>query len=266
MNAQRAWKDYLIPGTDVLRNKVGLTTHADLTAFEEAATRARLLELKRDPIQGQFDYAHMKAIHRYIFQDVYEWAGQERTAPTTPMSKWGPDVVAHPVPQWDTPWVEYSYFPAGERLTRAAEAEYSAIREQNYLKGLPRAEFTTRLATSWALINVIHSFREGNTRSQFVFFSQLSEQAGYRLDVARFGYGAPLREEFVNARYYAQKTGQVDRLVRALGQAIEPIRMQHKEAAPIDEIRRRAADVLKQRESKASREPVREHQAYGHER
>lgn len=47
---------------------------------------------------------------------------------------------------------------------------------------------------------MIHSFREGNTRTQFVFFSQLAEQAGYRIDPEQFALGAPLRDEFVQAR------------------------------------------------------------------
>ena len=31
------------------------------------------------PTQGQFDTAHLRAIHKRIFQDVYEWAGLFRT-------------------------------------------------------------------------------------------------------------------------------------------------------------------------------------------
>ena len=268
MNRPRSWDDYLIPGTSVLRNLQGLSSQQALTSFEEFATRSRMAELQRSPIQGQFDYAHMKAIHRYIFQDVYEWAGQERTAPSGAMTKMGPDVVNHEHPRWDTPWVPYAYFPAGERLTQAAEEEYAALRAQDHLRGLPKQEFTTKLATSWALINVIHSFREGNTRSQFVFFGQLSEQAGYRLDASRFVYGSQLREDFINARYYAQATGNPERLVRALGQAIEPVRVQQREqqSAPIDEIRRRAAELMKQQQGQPVREQSREPRGQEYER
>lgn len=70
---------------------------------------------------------------------------------------------------------------------------------------------------------MIHSFREGNTRSQFVFFSQLAEQAGYRIDAARFAPGAPLRDEFVQARFQSQDTGSNDRLAEVLGRVIVPI-------------------------------------------
>ncbi len=70
---------------------------------------------------------------------------------------------------------------------------------------------------------VVHSFREGNTRTQFVFFSQLAEQAGYRLDTKKFAPGAPLRDEFVQARFHSQDTGRNDRLETVLRRAVLPI-------------------------------------------
>lgn len=66
----------------------------------------------------------------------------------------------------------------------------------------------------------MHSFREGNTRTQFVFFSELCEQAGYRLDTEAFRVGNPLREEFVDARFHSQDTGRNDRLAAVLDKAI----------------------------------------------
>jgi len=207
----RAWDDYFIPGTSVLRNKFtgpgkpyGETDATALRTLEEYHTRSRLLELHMAPIPGRFDYDHMKAIHGYVFQDVYEWAGQERTAPAVgPMLKEG-----------------HAYYPAGPALTTAAEAEYRKIAGANYLRGLERGAFVTELAERWGELNVVHSFREGNTRTQFVFFSELCEQAGYRLDTEAFLLGNPLREEFVQARFHGQDTGSNDRLAAVLDQAV----------------------------------------------
>ena len=56
---------------------------------------------------------------------------------------------------------------------------------------------------------VVHSFREGNTRAQFVFYSQLSHQAGYELATEQFAPGAALRDEFVQARFHSQDTGRL---------------------------------------------------------
>src|SRR5215469_14503940 len=70
---------YLYPGTDVLRNIPGIQNAEALTAFETLNSGARMYELTLQPITGNFDTGHLKAIHKYIFQDVYDWAGQFRT-------------------------------------------------------------------------------------------------------------------------------------------------------------------------------------------
>jgi cell filamentation protein len=202
----RAWDDYFIPGTTVLRNKFNETDAAKLSAKEEFAASVRLDQLAGDPIPGRFDYDHMKAIHRYIFQDVYEWAGEERVGPVGQlMTKDG-----------------HNYYGAGPALTSAAEAEYAKFASTNYLRNLEPAAFVAQLAERWGELNVIHSFREGNTRSQFVFFSQLAQQAGYRIDAERFAPEAPLREEFVRARFHSQDTGSNEPLAAVLRQAIVP--------------------------------------------
>ena len=61
----------------------------------------------------------MKAIHHHIFQDVYEWAGQERVAPLgTFMVKSGPDVVHYQLGDPAAPQMSYQYYPAGPVLGR----------------------------------------------------------------------------------------------------------------------------------------------------
>ncbi|MEO7016628.1 MAG: Fic family protein [Leifsonia sp.] len=197
--------------------------HADqLRAFEEGAAAIRAVELASSPIQGRFDYDHMKAIHRYLFQDVYVWAGEERVAPSDQMVKVGPNVVDFAVGDPNAPDVAYGYYPA-PFIADAAAHQYDLLMKENLLQGLPPAQFVDRLAEHWGEINTIHSFREGNTRSQFVFFSQLAEHAGYRLHPEPFRQGGELREEFIAARFYNQATGQRSRLAEVLARAVEPI-------------------------------------------
>jgi hypothetical protein len=52
-----------------------------LSQFESDHFFARLLELHENPIRGSFDSDHLRHIHRYLFQDVYAWAGEFRTVP-----------------------------------------------------------------------------------------------------------------------------------------------------------------------------------------
>lgn len=114
----RTWDDYFIPGTTVLRNKFNETDPAVLAAKEKFVSRERIRELVVSPLPGRFNHDHMKAIHHHIFQDVYEWAGQERVAPAGQfMTKNG-----------------HSYYGAGPALTEAADTEYRKIEEANFCK------------------------------------------------------------------------------------------------------------------------------------
>lgn len=137
----------------------------------------------------------MKAIHQYLFQDVYEWAGQERGAP--PFGYW---MTTNGV----------RYYPARPPLTEAAEEQYARLAEKNYLQGLGRNEFVHELAEFWGEINVVHSLREGNTRSQFVFCEQLTDQAGFQLNLERLGPDADLHNDFIETRQHGQHSSSND--------------------------------------------------------
>lgn len=104
---------------------------------------------------------------------------------------------------------------AAIRLVELAEHSIEGRFDDEHMKAIHRY--------IWGELNVIHSFPEGNTRSQFVFFSQLAEQAGWRLDPSRFAPGTPGRDEFVAARFYSQATGHNGRLAAVLGRAIVPL-------------------------------------------
>ena len=67
---------YVYPGTKTLRNRLGLTDAADLDRIERLFTTDRATQ----PLpRGAFDLKHLRAIHRHLFQDVYDWAGELRT-------------------------------------------------------------------------------------------------------------------------------------------------------------------------------------------
>lgn len=204
------WEDYYIPGTEVLQNRFNETDPAVLRRLEEAKVRGRMILLQHNPVKGHFDFAHMKAIHKFLFQDVYEWAGEERTAP----SFWEPRMNKE----------GHRYFPAGEPMKVQLDKLFKDLKEKDkYLVGLPKGEFVKGYAELWNEINIVHAFREGNTRSQFIFFGQLAEHAGYQLDADAFAEGKPLRDSFVKARYKGQKTDHSDDLAAVLYMAIKPL-------------------------------------------
>lgn len=63
------------PEFKVLINRLGIKDAALLDRAERQAVATRTLE---GSPKGNFDTTHIKAIHKHLFQDMYEWAGENR--------------------------------------------------------------------------------------------------------------------------------------------------------------------------------------------
>jgi cell filamentation protein len=70
---------YVYPGTSVLRNHFEIRDAAELAELEAAISAGRIAQLEREFISGDYDTAHLEAVHRKIFGDLYPWAGELRT-------------------------------------------------------------------------------------------------------------------------------------------------------------------------------------------
>ncbi|RBP98754.1 Fic/DOC family protein [Bifidobacterium xylocopae] len=151
---------YLIPGTDVLRNLVGATDRAMLDAAESDLVLARLTQFWQDPPEAAGTVEQMQEIHGFLFQDVYDWAGELRTIN---ISKSG---LFQPV----------EYFP------QAISYAENTLLEDNMLKGLDKSSFVSRLSLHFDDFNTLHPFREGNGRTQRVFWSLVAHDAGWQID------------------------------------------------------------------------------------
>lgn len=149
---------YCYPGTSVLKNKLATKRQDVLEEFETEMTDLRADEPM--PV-GKLDYAHYRAIHHHLFQDVYEWAGKPRTVR---ISKGG------------------SAFCYPENIEAQARKLFAQLATDNYLQQLDKARFANEAAHFIAELNAIHPFREGNGRSQLSFLVLLAEQAGHPLD------------------------------------------------------------------------------------
>ena len=148
------------PGTDVLRNKEDIRDNDELEAFERAHSADRLETLPRNlPIT----VAGFRAIHRYILQDVYDWAGEYRTVDT---GRTGP-------------------FCKAEYIGRYMDARFAAINAENNLRGLAPEQFVARAAEHICELNAIHCFLDGNGRTQRAFLDMLAAEAGHEIDLAR---------------------------------------------------------------------------------
>lgn len=66
---------YLDPETGILRNLAGARTKESLEDAEGSLSFARLVQLMDRPPKPTGDLAELRAIHRHLFQDLYDWAG-----------------------------------------------------------------------------------------------------------------------------------------------------------------------------------------------
>jgi cell filamentation protein len=151
---------YTDPVTGVLRNKLGLRTTGELESAEREITHAALIFLKESPVPPSYDLGHVCAIHRRIFGDIYDWAGQLRTV-----------AIA-----------KGSWFCLPQYIESSAAEIFRALHGENLLRGLPRDAFTERLTYYLGEVNAVHPFREGNGRAQRALFEQLASDAGFTLD------------------------------------------------------------------------------------
>ncbi|NSL51871.1 Fic/DOC family protein [Calidifontibacillus erzurumensis] len=153
---------YCYPGTDVLINKLNIQDYVKLQKAERIYSAARLMELHDNPIIGNFDLQHLQRIHKYIFQDIYDFAGKIRTEEISKENS----LFAF-VSQIENYFYQYITEP---------------LRLEKYLKGLNRKEFSHRAAHYLGEINAVHPFREGNGRAQREFIRTLALINGFELD------------------------------------------------------------------------------------
>lgn len=149
---------YLYPGLNVMRNRLGIHQFffKQKTAYEMTALRAATIELG-PLVRG---LPHLCAIHRQLYQDIFDWAGQLREV----------DIY-----QGDTRFCHFAY------IEKEGNALMQDLEEEGYLVGLAHEKFVERLAHYYCEINVLHPFRLGSGLAQRIFFEQLALHAGYAL-------------------------------------------------------------------------------------
>jgi len=148
---------YIDLETGVLRNRLGITDAAELAQAESELTSYRLIELRRAGLPGRHDLAHLQAFHRYIFGDLYDWAGELRS-----VSIGKGDLFCLP-----------------QHLGSFAEDVFGKLAQAGHLRDLERAAFVDGLTALLADVNALHPFREGNGRTQRAFLAQLARDAGH---------------------------------------------------------------------------------------
>jgi cell filamentation protein len=152
---------YCYPGTSVLKNLENLRTQVELDKFETIAVGKRFA----NPLpSGRLSYAHYRAIHRHLFQDVYAWAGNIRAVRISKGE---------------------SMFCLPEYIETKMRQLFEELAGENEFRDLDADTFATKAAHFMAELNAIHAFREGNGRTQNAFLMLLADQARHPIDTQR---------------------------------------------------------------------------------
>lgn len=155
--------DSCYPGTSVLVNKLGIQNQAQLDENETLIVGVKSLQFELAPFPEPLDFNYYKKLHRFLFDELYEWAGTVRSID---LSK------------------QHTRFCPVSEIESLAGRMFSRIEQMDFLCGLPREDFIAELTDFYSSVNYLHPFREGNGRTQRLYFRQLAQRAGYKLDFA----------------------------------------------------------------------------------
>lgn len=135
---------YCYPDSDVLKNKLNIHDHSELKQAEEEFVAVKQLVLLQDPIKGRFTMSHLLRIHRFLFEDVYPFAGRLRR---------------EQISKGNT-----TFYPPN-LIERELRRVFQKVHEMDMLHETDQQTQIQHLSYVMAELNIIHPFREGNGRS-----------------------------------------------------------------------------------------------------
>lgn len=158
---------YLYEGEPILRNKLNIHKKDLLEDAEADYVVYRLKEIALNPLAGNYHIKHLMQMHEFIFQDIFDWAGQPRT-----ISIFKEEDVLGGLS------VEYS-----EPLKIVSDIDYvlSDMRAKKW-NTMNRSQFANEFCLSLANLWKIHPFREGNTRTTITFCCQFADEMGFPIN------------------------------------------------------------------------------------
>ncbi len=157
---------YIYEGSSVLRNLLDIEDAKTLDLVEAEQSRANMMLLYEAGF-SDFSSKGIQYIHRYLFGDIYDWAGQFRVINIKKREQ-----ILAGVSVWysDVDKIESDLADVWQKISQIDWANLS------------REEFVTRLVETFPLIWKVHPFREGNTRTVVMAMTFFIESHGYYVD------------------------------------------------------------------------------------
>ena len=162
---------YCYEGSDVLVNKLGITDAVELGAEED-----RIFGLKVPRVGfalPPYDLDYLRDMHRTLFADIYEWAGEIRIVD---------------ISKGDTRFCNCN------RIVAETGKLFRQLEESNYYMDDSRDTLVENAAELYVELNMVRPFRGGNERVQRILFDHIFVNCGYR-----FSLDAVTRDAWVQA-------------------------------------------------------------------
>ena len=175
---------YLYENSNVLKNLLGITDEKELDIAEAELSRANMMLLYENGF-SDFSSNGICFIHKELFGDVYEWAGQYRIINIQKREK----ILAG----------KSVWYSNCTDIERDLEKAWKKINKVDWSK-LSKDDFAKMIAHLFPALWQVHPFREGNTRTIVMLITFFAEHYGYYFDQelisANAGY---VRNSFVLA-------------------------------------------------------------------
>ena len=155
---------YCYPDSNVLINKLNIRSNKKLEKAEKMIVLAKLYDLRQNKIVGNFDKTHFINIHKYLFEDIYPFAGEFRK-----------ENIAK----------DSFSFAEWEFIESELDRLLMKLKDEDFLGGLNKEKKKKKLAYYMSELNVLHPFREGNGRTIREFIRELAYKNKYIIDYSK---------------------------------------------------------------------------------
>ncbi len=131
--------------------------------MEQGITSALIAQAFVDIPFENVDFNFYKRLHKFVFSDIYDWAGEVRTVN---LSKKGTNFCSH------------------DQINEVGTRLFSRLKKNNFFKNLSKDDFIIEFTNLYCDLNYLHCFREGNGRIQRLFLNMLINHLGYNIDLS----------------------------------------------------------------------------------
>ncbi len=150
---------YCYKDTNILKNRLNIRDYDTLKSFEEEVVSAKTYALIQNPVKGRFGKTHLFNIHKYLFGDIYSFAGHIRR---------------EQISKGDT-----MFYPP-DTIDVALNKLFADV--WDFQKNFDCDRLIDKTAYIMAELNVIHPFREGNGRGIREFIRCWLDHYGVKLN------------------------------------------------------------------------------------